>query len=180
MNSFLHAQQPQFNNDMSAYYGPYTRLLYHLFGVDGPYEVIPRYHVPLIPRESLDVIALFTVEVDKRPVMFIELKPVASLTANSQRKYAEEQMRDHFLNIRNKAVIPHVPGISAFGTRIAFYDYNAATHAATPPAVPADPIRLNDTAPIERWNHDLLEPEGAARFREIVDQVKTMCQALMK
>jgi len=41
-NSFLvSANQPQFADDESVYYGPYTRLLYHLFGIEGPFDISP-------------------------------------------------------------------------------------------------------------------------------------------
>ncbi|KAI0256052.1 hypothetical protein BJV78DRAFT_435508 [Lactifluus subvellereus] len=39
VNSFLSVNQPQYATDESVYYPPYTRLLYHLFGIEGPFEI---------------------------------------------------------------------------------------------------------------------------------------------
>ncbi|KAI0300334.1 hypothetical protein BC826DRAFT_950059 [Russula brevipes] len=146
-NSFLSANQPQFANDESAYYGPYTRLLYHLFGIEGPFEIIL-------------------------------IKPPSSFHLDSKRKQADDQMRDRFRDLRANLVTPRLPAISAFGTRVAFYEYIAATNAVTPPAIAADPIFLNDVAPADRWNYDLLEADGIARMRQVAQDVRAMCQAL--
>ncbi|KAH8984387.1 hypothetical protein EDB86DRAFT_3084607 [Lactarius hatsudake] len=74
VQSFLSANQPQFaTTDECVYYGPYTCLLYYLFdAVESPFEVSPQYHIPQIPRESIDIIALFTVELNKHPDFFIQ------------------------------------------------------------------------------------------------------------
>ena len=86
-------------------------------------------------------------------------------------------MRDHFRTLRNSVVTPRLPGISAFGTRLAFYEYVAATIRVTPPAIVPDPEYLNDVAPAERWTHDLLDANGAAQIRQMVQEVMAMCHA---
>jgi len=49
-NSFVSANQPQFADDESIYYGPYTRLLYYLFtGIEGRFEISPRFTVSYPP-----------------------------------------------------------------------------------------------------------------------------------
>ncbi|KAJ2920066.1 hypothetical protein MD484_g271, partial [Candolleomyces efflorescens] len=174
MQSFISANQPQFATDESAFNGPYTRLLYHLFGVLGPYEISPQYRIFDTTR---DVVALLTVELNKHPVFFIEVKPTASFNLDSKRKQADDLMRDHFRDIRHTLITPRLPAVSAFGTRLCFYEYTVATNALTPAAVPADPLFLNDVAPADRWDCDLLEADGAARFRQLVDSVLEMCQA---
>jgi hypothetical protein len=180
INSFVSASQlePQFATDESVYYGPYTRLLYHLFGLEGPFEITPQYYVPGTSCEVNNVVALFTVEFDKHPVLFIEVKAPASFALDSKRKQADEQMRDHFRHLCHNVVTPRLPGISAFGTRMAFYEYVAATTALTPHAILPDPVSLNDMAPAERWSFDLLEANGTAQMRKVVEDVKAMCQAL--
>ena len=175
VNSFVSANQPQFATDESVYYGPYTRLLYYLFGLEGPFEITPKYH---IPRDSIDVVALFTVELDKHPVFFIEVKAPASFVLDSKRKQADDQMRDRFRDLRHNLVTPRLPGISAFGTRMAFYEYVAATNTLTPRAIFRDLDSLNDMAPAERWSYDLLEANGIAQTRQVAEDVKAMCQAL--
>lgn len=175
-NSFLSANQPQFANDESAYYGPYTRLLYHIFGIEGLFEIIPQF--PRTPRDAIDVVAIFTVEFNKHPVLFINVKSPSSFHLDSTRKQADDQMRDRFRDLRSNLVTPRLPAISAFGTRVAFYEYVAATNAVTPPAIAADPIFLNDMAPADRWNYDLLEANGIARMRQVAQDARAMCQAL--
>ncbi|KAI0256053.1 hypothetical protein BJV78DRAFT_1168878 [Lactifluus subvellereus] len=64
-----------------------------------------------------DIISLFTVELDKHLVFFIEVKPPATLSLDSKRRQADNQMRDHFRDLRHSLVTP-LPGISAFGTRM--------------------------------------------------------------
>ncbi|EAU85988.2 hypothetical protein CC1G_03011 [Coprinopsis cinerea okayama7 len=177
MQSFTYANQPQFATDESVFYGPYTRLLYHLFGVLGPYEISPQYHIPNAARDVIDVVALFTVELNKHPVFFIEVKPTASLNLDSKRKQADDQMRDRFRDLRHTLITPRLPAVSAFGTRLCFYEYTVATNAVVPAAIPADPLILNDVAPADRWDCDLLEADGAARFRQLVESVLEMCQA---
>jgi len=121
---------------------------------------------------------VFTVELDKHPVFFIEVKAPASFALDSKRKQADDQMRDRFREVRHNLVTPRLPGISAFGTRMAFYEYVAATNTLTPRAISPDPVSLNDVAPAERWSYDLLEANGNAQMRKVVEDVKAMCQAL--
>lgn len=87
-------------------------------------------------------------------------------------------MRDRFRALRNGVVTPRLPGISAFGTRLAFHEYVSATTRLTPPAIVPDPEYINDVAPAERWSHDLLDANGAARVRQVVEDVLATCQAV--
>jgi hypothetical protein len=121
---------------------------------------------------------LFTVELDKHPVLFILVKAPASFALYSKRKQADNQMRDRFLDLRHDLITPRLPGISAFGTRMAFYDYVAATNTHTPGAISSDPVCLSDVAPAERWSYDLLEANGIAQMRQVTEDVKAMCQVL--
>jgi len=175
INSFLSASQPQFATDESVFYGPYTRLLYHLFGVEGPFEISPQFQTR---SDAIDIVALFVVELNKHPVFFIEVRPPGSFTLDSRRKQADEQMRDRFRDLRHALVTPRLPGISAFGTRLAFYEYVAATNSLTPRAIAPDDQFLTDVAPANRWDHDVLDANGTARVRQVVQDVIAMCQAL--
>ena len=83
-------------------------------------------------------------------------------------------MRDHFRDLRPRVITPRLPGMSAFGTRIAFYEYDAANNAINPPAIAAHPVYLNDVAPADRWKYDLLQPEGIAKIREVIE-VSRLC-----
>ncbi|KAF9511371.1 hypothetical protein BS47DRAFT_1184033 [Hydnum rufescens UP504] len=64
------------------------------------------------------------------------------------------------------------------GTHMAFDEYVAAASTLTPPAIAPDSIFLNDVAPADRWNYDLLEANGIARMRQVAQDVMAMCQAL--
>jgi hypothetical protein len=178
VQSFTSVNQPQFSTDENAYYGPYARLLYYLFGLEGPFEISPQYLIPESPRNSTDVVALFTVELNKHPVFFILVKPPASHALDSKRKQADDQMRDRFRDLRRSLVTPRLPAISAFGTRLSFYEYTVATNTVVPAAIPAHPVILNDLAPADRWSCDLLDADGIARLRQIAQDVRAMCQAL--
>jgi hypothetical protein len=35
---------------------------------------------------------------------------------------------------------------------------------------------VNDTAPVERWDCDILDAEGEARLRAVVDEIKQACE----
>jgi len=177
INSFAIANQTEFAADESAYYGPYNRLLFYLFGIEGPFDI--NFDLPKNSYDSgaVDTIALFTVELNNHPVLFIEIKAPASFVLDSRRRQADNQMRDHFLDLRHNLVTPRLPGISVFGTRLAFYEYVAATNKLTPCAILPDPESINDLAPAERWSYDLLEANGTAQVRQVVEDVKAMCQA---
>jgi hypothetical protein len=185
VNSFASSNRPQFYSDENVYYGPYNRLLYHLFGFQGPFEVSPQYRIPQYIRgDAFDAVSPFIVQfVDSnnelRPVFFIDVKPPASFGLDTNRKQADDEMRNHFRDLRPKLVTPKLPGISAFGTRLAFYEYEATTNILTPHAIVPDPVILNDVAPAERWSYDILEPNGIAQLHEVVQDVKAMCQALL-
>lgn len=114
---------------------------------------------------------MFT-ELDKRAVFFIRFKPPVTLFLDSKRKQADDRVRDHFRDFRHSLVTPCLPGISAFGTRMAFYEYVVANNRVTPRAITPDPDFLNDVAPVEQWNCDLLEDEGNNRMRQVVQDVK--------
>ncbi|KAI0256055.1 hypothetical protein BJV78DRAFT_1168886 [Lactifluus subvellereus] len=177
VNSFLSANQPQYVTDESVFYGPYTRLLSHLFGIEAPFEI--SYDIPQTTHESFNVIA-FLVTLDKCPVFFIEVKPPASLSLDAKRRQADDRMRDHFrdLHLRHSLLTPRLPGISAFGTHMAFYEYVVAENRVTPRAITPDPHY--DVAPVERWNYNILDGEGINRMHQVVQDVKAMCQALEK
>ena len=68
--------------------------------------------------------------------------------------------------------------LSALGTRFCVYEYTVANRLLTPPHIVPHPKLVTDIAPKERWNLDILEPQGEARLREVVDHVKAMVAGL--
>jgi len=128
------------------------------------------------PRESIGIVAVLVVEVDRHPVFFMEIKPFASFPYDSKREEADEQMRRRFRDLRQILAIPILHGISAFGTRLSFYEYDSATHVLQPEQnLRFHPSILADVAPVTRWDCDVLQKEGANRLRDVVRKVKEMC-----
>ncbi|KAF8817633.1 hypothetical protein BYT27DRAFT_7074162, partial [Phlegmacium glaucopus] len=163
--------------DESLFYGPFTRLLYTLFSVEGPYEIVPQFKSVALhgPRENIYIGAVLVVEVSRHPVFFMQIKPPASFPYDSKREEADEQMRRKFRDLRQILAIPILYGISAFGTRLSFYEYNSATQVLQPEQVLRSyPCILADMAPITRWDCDVLQQEGANRLRDVVNKVKEM------
>ncbi|PBK82246.1 hypothetical protein ARMGADRAFT_1038842 [Armillaria gallica] len=148
MNSFLSVVRDSPTSE-GAFYGPYIRLLYHFFSVDGPFEISLQFNA------GNEVVAVFTVKLDERPVLFIQ---------DFKRQEADRQMRERFSDFHGDVVTQILPGISAFGTRLSFYQYDKATSSLTPPAIAADLNIMNDAAPQSRWDCDILDVAGAAHF----------------
>ena len=69
-------------------------------------------------------------------------------------------------------------GVSAFSSKMAFYKYDQDTERMEPRNITADPEKVKDVAPREWWAFDVLEEEGARKFREVVEEVKEMCGQL--
>jgi hypothetical protein len=44
----------------------------------------------------------------------------------------------------------------------------------TPPPIPQNAAYVNDTAPADRWDADILTANGYNRFMNIVEQVKAL------
>lgn len=47
-----------------------------------------------------------------------------------------------------------------------------------PEYIPASPQHVVDTAPVGRWNYDILEAEGEAELRRIVQVITAECAQL--
>lgn len=126
--------------DKSVFYGPYTRLLYSLLSVDGQFEVVPQYKNPrlLSSQESIDIVGIYVVDIKRHPVLFIEVKPPASLPYDTRREEADVQMRKRFASLRQDLRIPILHGVSAFGTTISFYRYETATRKLHPTMIPSN------------------------------------------
>jgi hypothetical protein len=163
--------------DESVFYAPFTRLLYTLFSVEGQYEVVPQFKS--VVRQSgqggINIVTVLVVEVNRHPVLFMEIKPPAAIPHDSKREEADWQMRHRFRDLRQDLSIYTLHGISAFGTRLSFYEYDPVTHALRPEVIQSDPAYFADVAPISRWDCDVLQQEGADRLKGIVEKVKEMC-----
>ncbi len=74
--------------------------------------------------------------------------------------------------------IPTLHAVSAMGTRLCFYHLDTTDVAADiiPLNIPRHPTRVNDTAPMGRWDCDVLDAEGEGRLRSVVDSIKAACE----
>ena len=158
----------------SVYYGPFTRLLYTLFSLDGPYEIIPQIKSEAQVSCDSDNNPGLVVVVNKRPVFFMEIIPPAFLASAFKREEADEHIRRRFRDLRQISAIPTLHGISAFGTQLSFYEYDSATSTLQPERIPPSLVVNASAPPITRWDCDILKPEGAKRLRDVVKKIKEM------
>jgi hypothetical protein len=79
-----------------------------------------------------------------------------------------------------KCPIPTLHAVSALGTKLCFYQVDTTTDEPEilPRAITRRPTVVNDTAPQKRWDCDILEPRGEAKFRQVVDEIKAECAKL--
>jgi len=156
------------------FFGSWNRLLNTMFPPDTSFEVVPQF--PAVTAcEAADFILLLLIYVNSTPVFVVEVKPPGNFPSFLKRQEADLQLRRHFLDISSDMKIPILHGVSAFGTKIAFYTYDSESRRLEPRSIASDPIVLVDTAPKEWWEYDILEQEGANKFREVVEAVKQMC-----
>jgi hypothetical protein len=160
--------------DGSLYYGPYNGLLNVLFPGDEGFMIVPPHKRPRHPQ-AIDSTMVYVVQHDNHPVFFIEIRPSGHLHKLSDRADADEQMRERFESFTQELSIPKLYGISALGTKICLYKYEVDAQVLFPERIERDPELINDTAPIDRWDFNVLEEDGERRLRELVSEIKQMC-----
>ncbi|KAF8515596.1 hypothetical protein BDD12DRAFT_811098 [Trichophaea hybrida] len=165
---------PRGEYDESEYYGPYNSLLNDLFPKQEHYMVVPQYKRPE-QSKSVDFTTVFLVRHQKHPVFFVEIKPAGHIHNVSPRASADKQMRERFEDLGDRVEIPILYGVSAIGNKLCFYKYTKATGDLEPELIPSNARRVIDTAPINRWDVDILTPQGEQRLLEVVGHVKGMC-----
>lgn len=106
----------------------------------------------------------------------VKIKPLDDLCHNSKRQEADLQLRRCILDLSTDLKLLVLHGLSVFGTKLAFYTYDKNTRRIQPRAVTPDPDILVDTAPKEWWSYDIVEEDGANKFREVAKEVKEMCE----
>jgi hypothetical protein len=165
----------RFTADESEYYGCFNSLLITLFFPAEGFQVVPQFR--LIP-DSVDFRTILVVIKQKVPVFFVDVKNYLALNHAPSRKQADEQIRLMFLDFSDGFPLRKLYGISAPGTCFSVYEYHSDTRRLTPSRMGPDPDIVIDTAPQERWNYDLMTPEGEARFKQPVGETKEMAAAL--
>ena len=169
----FHTALPGGDHDESLYYGPYNTLLNELFPRQEHFMIVPQYKRPEHSK-AVDFTTIFIVRHNSHPIFFVEIKALGHLQRVSDRQAADNQMRERFEKLFDEVKISNLYGMSALGTRVCLYEWDRETRKIEPPAIPKDPNYTIDTAPIDRWNLDILSAEGEQRLREVVARVKTM------
>ena len=174
-------------------HAPYNKLLNTLFPADTDFTVVPNFQEINLPK-SADYFVTFEIFLENRPVFVLGLKGERNFSARSKRRLADDQLRTRMgdlignalhplsLSISNLFMVDTCPlpvlhGASAFGTKLCFYSVTKAG-LISPEYIAASPQYVTDTAPVDRWNYDILSAEGEAELRRIVQIITTQCAEL--
>jgi hypothetical protein len=103
-------------------------------------------------------------------VFFVEVETAQSIKIQKPVR-TDDQMRLRMEQLSDQRRI-ELHGISAFGTRMCFYCLAKNSESVTPPPVPWDFAYVKDVAPADRWDMDILTPDGYNRFVNIVEHVR--------
>jgi hypothetical protein len=167
----------------NKFYGLYDAILNECFP-STQFTVIPQYptsEAQMGGIGAIDFAITYVIEpLDlESPVFFIEIKPPTHLSSISARKDAENQVRNRFGQLAHLVRIPKLYGVSAIGRQLSYYTYEWASGAVDPIAL-ADSINvIVDTAPIERWDTNIMQEEGRTKFVAIVEEIKQMVLDLL-
>ncbi|KAI9464036.1 hypothetical protein BJY52DRAFT_1251206 [Lactarius psammicola] len=159
------------------YYAPYNKLLYTLFPADSDYTVAPQSYSVLNSRGSVDFIIEFEVLLEDKPVLFLEIEEPKKIAFQSAREEADNQMRKRMVDLAPACPLDTLSGVSAFGTQLSFYTYDKQTRIL-PARISPHPHMETDTAPLNHWDCNILEDEGAQRFQDLVAEIKRKCDRL--
>lgn len=110
------------------------------------------------------------------PVFLLQIKTGSQLGVVSAREAADRQMRRRLTDLVDACPLPKFHGVSAIGTMFCFYLVEDGH--ITPSKIVADNPFNTDTAPIGRWDCDVLEDEGAARLKAVVHEIHQACAQL--
>lgn len=165
-NAFAPAQEEEDAKE-SDYYAPYNTLLGALFPPADHFMVVIAYEDPSYPTP-------FAVRRHGHPVFFIVIQPPGHLKNPAKLADADRQMRREIERLSTELTIPTLYGVSAIGTKICVYTYDSESGMITPDAIQQDAGRGDDKALADRWDVDVMEPEGEQRILEVVNRVKEM------
>lgn len=143
--------------DESEFYGPFNAVLNYLFPYEEDYEIVPQYKRPE-QSKSVDFTTIFIVRHEKHPVLFVEIKCSNHILQMSTRQAADQQMRERFTDLFDNVEIEKFYGLSAMGTRLCIYTADKQTGRLLPKQIPSSLEFVIDTAPIHRWDIDIMTP----------------------
>ncbi|PUU80515.1 hypothetical protein B9Z19DRAFT_720376 [Tuber borchii] len=159
--------------DESHFYGPYNILLSYLFPLGEKYVVVPQCKKPT-ELKSADFTTTFVVNHKHHPAFFAEIKSSESLQCAGSCEQADLQMRERFGHLFEDVEISTLYGASAMGTKICMYKLDRASRRLSPTLIPRNPNFIINTAPINRWDLDIMTPEGEEEFCKVVQEIKKM------
>jgi len=108
------------------------------------------------------------------PIFFLEIKPPTHLNSVATRKFAENQIRAWFTQLAHLVQVPKLYGVSAIGVYLSYYTYERANRTIEPIALADSANEVMGTAPETRWNMNIMEEEGRAKFLRVVEEIKQM------
>jgi hypothetical protein len=147
----------------------WNTLLTQFFPFEEGYIVHPQFP---ICSDTIDFHV--TVTRNKATGFFVEINPPKDFQNISARRDADNQMRKRFAQLYNSSPT-EMYGVSAFGTRLCFYEMIKPGNDIKP--VPVDlpsPLRVVDVAPEIWWDMDILEEGGWGKFTEVTTHVKKL------
>ncbi|KAJ7665612.1 hypothetical protein B0H17DRAFT_951446 [Mycena rosella] len=150
------------------YFGPYNKLLYHLFPADTNFLVSPGVYPPR-PAAAEPAVE-FTVFYNEMPVLLLQIKAPETLRWPSAREQADIENRQRLRDLIPLCALPKLYAVSAFGTKLRFYAA-VAGEGIDPVASPSYAGSFTDTVPLNRWNSDVLEEEGANLLKQSVAEI---------
>ncbi|KAF8151808.1 hypothetical protein B0H34DRAFT_729067 [Crassisporium funariophilum] len=149
----------------------YNKLLNSLFPVNTPYAVYPEVQRNIESSSS----ATFTIYYRHSPVFLLDLHSYHALRRTSVREAADDHIRKHMRDLLPYCPMSVLHAVSAFGTRLCFYTVALGDNikpARSPPEIPT----RNDETPMEWWDCDLLDDDGAIRLKEVVNKIRNKCE----
>ena len=159
------------------YYPSYNKLLNVLFPVDGPFTIGP-WSLPILEsHKSINFLVEYQVFWGDALVFILEIKTGPKLDLVSAREQADLQICTCLRDLIGICPLSKLHVISAIGTKLCFYTAEAG-NTITLPRIVADDQFVTDTAPLGRWDCDVLEAEGAACLKAIVHEIHQACTQL--
>jgi hypothetical protein len=114
------------------------------------------------------------------PVFVVQVKLPDNFCPPSKRQEADLQLRRLISDIIPDTKIPVLHGVSVFGTKIAFYHFDRESRRLQPETIAPDLDVVIETVPKEWWHCEILQQEGADKFREVVSEVKKMSRSKIR
>lgn len=110
------------------------------------------------------------------PVFLLEVKTALTITNLSARADSDDQMRLRLRQFFDQS-LTELHGISALGLRLCFYCLEKNSETTTPPSIPRNDAYVNDTAPADRWDADILTDDGYNHFMKLAEHVRVLAVA---